>query len=69
VDGLLPGLPNLDPDADPQTQLDRAVEANVRWALRQITESPEGQISLAEGRMKVVGAVYELKTGRVRLVS
>ena len=37
----------------------QAVEANVRRSMRQILES-------AEGRMKQVGAIYELEAGRVR---
>ena len=44
----------------------QAVEANVRWTMRQILESPEGKMRLEEGRMKIVGAIYELATGRVR---
>jgi len=68
VDGLLPALAQVDPDLDPDAQLAQAVEANVRWTLTQILESPEGQARLAEGRMKIVGAIYELATGRVRFL-
>jgi hypothetical protein len=39
---------------------------NVRWSMRQILESPEGRERQAEGRMKLVGAIYQLETGRVR---
>ena len=66
---ITPGLPDLDPDIPPQEKLSRAVESNVRWTVRQILESPEGQARLAEGRMKIVGAVYEIETGRVRFLS
>jgi carbonic anhydrase len=69
VDGLLPGLPYLDPDWDPDLLLSRAVEANVRWTINQILMSPEGQMRLQEGRIKLVGAVYELETGIVRWLS
>jgi carbonic anhydrase len=65
---IVPGLPALDPRLSDAEQLSVAVEANVRWTVRQILETPEGQARLAEGRMKVVGAVYELETGRVRLL-
>ena len=68
VDGLLPALAQVDPGLDPDAQLAQAVEANVRWTLAQILESPEGQARLAEGRMKIVGAIYELATGRVRFL-
>jgi len=43
-----------------------AVEANVHWSLQQFLETPEGRARLAEGRLKLVGAVCEIATGRVR---
>jgi carbonic anhydrase len=66
---VIPGLPELDPQLPPDTRLSRAVENNVRWTIRQIVESPEGQTRVAEGRMKIVGAVYEMESGRVRLLA
>ena len=63
------GLPDFDPNLSPEEQVSRAVESNVRWTVRQILDSPEGQARMAEGRMKIVGAVYEIETGRVRLLS
>jgi carbonic anhydrase len=69
VDSILPGLPDIDPQLPPEVQLSQAVEANVRWTMRQILESPEGQARLAEGRMKLVGAVYEIESGRVRFLA
>ena len=45
-----------------------AVEANVRWSMHQLLDTPEGQARMAEGVVKLVGAVYELKTGRVRFL-
>ena len=65
---IVPGLPDLDPQLSPEEQLSRAVESNVRWTVRQILDSPEGQARVAEGRMKIVGAVYEIETGRVRFL-
>jgi carbonic anhydrase len=52
----------------PVTLLRAAVEANVRWTMRALLESPEGKTRAAEGVMKLVGAVYELGTGRVRFL-
>jgi carbonic anhydrase len=69
IDNILPGLPDLDPQLPPSAQLERAVEANVRWTMRQVLESPEGQTRLAEGRTKLVGAVYEIESGCVRFLS
>ena len=66
VNGILPALSGIDEDMDPETQVSMAVEANVRWTIRQILESPEGKLRLAEGRMKIIGAIYELGNGNVR---
>jgi carbonic anhydrase len=68
LDHILPGLPEPDPALSPDQQLDAAVEANVRWSMRQLFETPEGRARLAEGVLKLVGAIYELKTGRVRFL-
>jgi len=68
VDSILPGLPELDARLSPEEQLRRAVESNVRWTVRQILNTPEGQGRVAEGQMKIVGAVYEIESGRVRLL-
>jgi carbonic anhydrase len=69
LQNLLPGLEDIDPRLPPPQQLALAVEANVRWSMRQILEAPEARERLAEGRMKLVGAVYEIATGRVRLLA
>jgi len=63
---ILPGLEKLRPGRSPEAQLKAAVEANVRWSMRQLRETPEGKARMAEGVLKLVGAVYELKSGRVR---
>lgn len=44
------------------------MEANVRWIMRQILDTPEAQAREAEGVMKLVGAVAEISTGRVRFL-
>ncbi|MEO7319128.1 MAG: carbonic anhydrase, partial [Chthoniobacteraceae bacterium] len=68
VDSILPGLADLDPQLSPETMLAQAVEANVRWSMRQILETPEGRERQAEGRVKLVGGIYEIETGRVRFL-
>ena len=65
---ILPGLPDLDPTLSPVEQGSRAVESNVRWTVRQILDSPEGLARMEEGRVRIVGAVYEIETGRVRFL-
>ena len=69
VDDILPALPAFDPQLSANARLAQAVESNVRWTVRQILESPEGQARLAEGRMKIVGAIYEIESGRVRFLT
>jgi carbonic anhydrase len=67
VDNILPGLPELDPEAAPQERLAQAIEANVRWSIHQLLETPEGSRAKDMGA-KLVGAVYEIASGRVRLL-
>jgi carbonic anhydrase len=66
VDSIVPGLPPVGRRASRADRLARAVEANVRRTVRLIADSPEGRARLAEGWMRVVGAVYEIESGRVR---
>ena len=68
LQNLLPALDGMDPQLPPPQRLAYAVETNVRWTMRQILDSPEGRARMAEGRMKVVGAVCDIATGRVRLL-
>src|SRR5262249_33497381 len=69
VNSILPALPDFDPQVPPQLRLARAVESNVRWIVGRILNAPEGRAYLAEGRLKIVGAVYEIESGRVRFLS
>jgi carbonic anhydrase len=68
LENILPALDGLDATLPPEALMSAAVEANVRWTVRAILESPEAKARAAEGNMKVVGAVYELATGRVRFL-
>ena len=69
VDSILPALGDVDPALPAGERLTRGVESNVRWTVRAILETPEGRTRLAEGGMKCVGAIYELRTGRVRFLT
>jgi carbonic anhydrase len=66
---IIPALRDLAPNPAPEARLKAAVEANVRWSMHQIFDTPEGKARVAEGQMKLVGAVYDLETGRVRLLA
>ena len=69
LENILPGLAGLPSGLAPDEQLRAAVEANVRWSVHQILETPEAKARVAEGMMKLVGAVYELHSGRVRFLT
>jgi carbonic anhydrase len=68
LENITPGLESISPDASADDQLTAGVEANVRWSMRQIMDTPEAQARAAEGVMKLVGGVYELTSGRVRFL-
>jgi carbonic anhydrase len=68
LDNMLPGLRDLNGTLAASDLLDAAVEANVRWSMHQLLDTPEGKARMAEGIVKLVGAVYELETGRVRFL-
>ena len=68
LNNITPGLAGVDPSQTPEAQMQEAVEANVRWSMHQVLETPEGKAAAANGVFKLVGAVYELHTGSVRLL-
>jgi carbonic anhydrase len=65
---IVPGLRDVPEGLPDEEELARGVDANVRWSIHQVLESPEGQRRLEEGRVKIVGAVYEIENGRVRFL-
>ncbi len=60
---VLPALDAVPADLPEAERLPRAVEANVRWAVRQVVEA-----DVLGPEARVVGAVYDLVTGRVRFL-
>jgi carbonic anhydrase len=68
VDNILPALDGLDGTQAPEALLHSAVEANVRWTLKTLRETPEVKAVGSTSGMKLVGAIYELETGRVRFL-
>src|SRR5262245_53269659 len=51
LENILPGLRDLPQESPPHQQLAAAVEANVRWSIHQILETPEAKTRVAEGVM------------------
>ena len=68
LDNILPGLRDLPRGLAPDEEARAAVEANVRWSIHQLHDTPEVQARMVEGTTKLVGAVYELDSGRVRFL-
>lgn len=69
LDRISPGLLGLPPGLAGEARMAAAVEANVRWSMKQLRDTPEGRARMKEGILKLVGAVYELRTGQVRFLS
>src|SRR4051794_1798267 len=56
LDTIVPGLRDVPHGLPEEEESALAVDANVRWSMRQILETPEAQERLDEGVMKIVGA-------------
>jgi len=69
LDNIAPGLRDLPNGLAADDEMCAAVEANVRWSMHQILETPEAKARAAEGVLKLVGGVYELVSGRVRFLT
>jgi len=63
-----PGLPKTYPPGTHDEQIHVAVEANVRWSLKQLAALPAAQKLLATKEVTLAGAVYDLNTGLVRFL-
>jgi carbonic anhydrase len=48
--------------------LHAAVEANVRRTVHEILQTPEAKIREAAREVMLVGAIYEMESGRVRFL-
>jgi carbonic anhydrase len=63
-----PGLKDIDPKQSPEKHLSAAVRANVRWSMTQLAELPEVKKALKDGRLEMIGVVYDLETGKVSVL-
>src|SRR6476469_717408 len=69
VDSIAPAIKNIELTLSPEQRLDIAVERNVRWTVQQILDTPEGRVRVAEGKFRIVGAVYDIASGRVNFLA
>ncbi len=66
IDNINAGL-ELDSNLTEEQQVSNAIEANVRWSMKQIEETPEWSNALKAGA-RLVGAVFSIMTGHVRFL-
>jgi carbonic anhydrase len=64
-----PGLKGLPAGLDGADRVHAAVEANVRWSMRQLAAVAEGKLALKTKKTVVVGAVYDIATGKARFLT
>ncbi|WP_218512012.1 carbonic anhydrase [Variovorax sp. dw_308] len=68
LENIGPALDKLDASLPHEALLHAAVEANVRHTVHALLGTGEVQARLAEGEMKLIGAIYDLESGRVRFL-
>ena len=68
LERIHPGLEKLPDSVQGDDRVQAAVEANVRWTIKQLKALPETQQRLTHKEVLGAGAVYELKTGAVRFL-
>ncbi|MEZ0306926.1 MAG: carbonic anhydrase [Ramlibacter sp.] len=67
LENIVPALEGLDANQPHEHLLHQAVEANVRRTVAALRATEEAQSGQARG-LQLVGAVYELESGRVRFL-
>jgi carbonic anhydrase len=68
VEALEPSFRALTGADNPTALVHAAVEANVQRAVEELRRLPALEESLREGKLLIIGGVYELATGRVNLL-
>jgi carbonic anhydrase len=68
VGAIEPGLTGLSAELQGADRVHAAVEANVRWSLKQLAALPQAQLGLKNKKSSLVGAVYDIATGTVRFL-
>lgn len=65
---IQPAVADIDPSLSVENQIHLGVEANVRQSVKELLEIAEREARPDEERVMVVGGVYELDTGLVRIL-
>ena len=68
VAAIEPGLTGLPTDLEGADRVHAAVEANVRWSMRQLAALPDSQLALKRKKSALVGAIYDIAKGTVRFL-
>jgi carbonic anhydrase len=68
LENILPALEGLDGTQPAEALVRSAVEANVRHTIRVLLDTPEAKARAPLAEIKLVGAIYELASGRVRFL-
>jgi len=67
LEAIVPAVDAVDPSTPPEHFCNAAVEENVRRTVAFLQQTPEGQAQIENGA-GIVGAVYELHSGKVRFL-
>jgi carbonic anhydrase len=68
VAAIEPGLKDLPADLTGALRVHAAVEANVRWSMRQLAALAERKLNAEQKKTVLVGAVYDIASGTVRFL-
>lgn len=66
---ILPSLKKIDPKLSKAEQVSEGVEENVRASVQRLQTAPDLKKTIAEGHLKIVGGVYDLESGKVRILN
>lgn len=63
---IRPAIKGIKENAPREQQIARAVEENVRLSIRRLCDIPDLENALQHREMKIVGAIYDLDSGKVQ---
>lgn len=66
IEPAIIGIPN---DLSRNKRIDRAVQRNVELAVRRLSRVPDLRRSINAGKITIVGAVYDMHTGKVDILN